>query len=101
MTMELDDYITPLMPVSEWPWQLFRVTWYNTASDTRREMWVVSTDSAIHDDCQDRWPSDYWDQVWWDAVANVKEPPRRPSQYGVAHVDTWEHGKKEAALLGF
>jgi hypothetical protein len=98
--MELDDYITPLVPVSEWPWQLFRITWYNKLTDTRRIMWVVSTDDQVHSDCQDRWPSDYWDQVHWEAVASVNEPPRRPSQYGVAHVDVWAHGQREATRLG-
>lgn len=98
--MELDDYITPLVPVSEWPWQLFRVTWHNTVTDTCRIMWNVSTDDHIHSDCQDRWPSDYWDQVHWEPVASVSEPPRRPSQYGVAHVDTWTHGQREATKLG-
>lgn len=96
---DLVDYVTPLLPVSHWPWQLFRITWRNTHNGQLIVRWVVSTDTHVGSDCQDRWPSDYWDQVVWEPVADLPEPPRVRSQYGIAHVDLWKYGAHEAARL--
>lgn len=96
---ELEDYVTPLMRVSDWPWQLFRITWINTILNHRRVSWVVSTDTHVDTECQDRWPSDYWNRVEWEAVVVLPEPPRVRSKWGIAHVDLWRHGAAEAARL--
>lgn len=93
--------MTPLLRVVDWPWALYRVVWTRTVSDEQLVRWVVSTDSQIDDDCQDRWPSDRWVRYTADEVAMVKCPQVLPNHGlgGTRLEDTWALGERLAAAL--
>jgi hypothetical protein len=91
--------MTPLLRVTDWPWALYRVTWTRTNSDETFVRWVVSTDTTIDDDCQDRWPSDSWVRYTADEVALVKCPRVLPNRGlgGTRLEDTWALGLRLSA----
>ena len=95
----LDDYMADLIPVSEWPWALFRITWWARDKTQSKVLWLVDTQDSMWDSVQDRWPSDYWMSFDYEMIQRCKEPTRLPSRNGVLHVDCWEHGLKLATQL--
>ena len=101
MTDTLDDYLTPLLPVSEWSWALYKITWWNNVKTERKIMWLVESGvDGVYDRVNDRWPSTYWASFDYERIQDCKEPPRLSSRHGVLHVDCWEHGTKLAREMG-
>lgn len=95
---------TPLKNVVDWDWALYKITWLHVAGDhdsDKRVMWVVAADSP-YDECQDRWPSDYWVQFEFEYIASVSCPPRLPNNGmgGTRLVDCWDYGWKLAKDMG-
>ena len=92
--------LTQLVPVKDWPWALYKITFgRETGPHDRLVKWLVTTDTQLDSDCQYRWPSSYYDMYEYEHITDVKEPPRVPSQYGVQHVDCWKHGEDLARKM--
>jgi hypothetical protein len=93
----MEDLLAQLIPVSEWEWWLWRVTWHNDSGQTMC-MWCVSTETHIEGEIQHRWPSDYWKSCVWEPIEQVKAPRQlwcaaRRCYYSE---DAWNAGVREA-----
>lgn len=96
----LEDYVTKLIPVSEWVWWLYRITYHGSDGDTRVRF-LVSTDTHLDSEVQDRWPSDHLSSYTWDIMARAK-PPRQlwcPILRREYPEDAWECGERQAAAM--
>ena len=96
----MDEYLTELIPVAEWEWWLWRVTWRNDFGQIK-QMWCVSTETHIESEVDYRWPSDYWKTCTWEAVQKATEPkqlwcPVRRCEYPE---DAWTAGDRVAKVL--
>jgi len=73
-----------LVPVSEWTFYLYKVTYWkedmNPAFD-HRVKYLVSTDTHIDDEVQEVWPSDWYISYSYEEVCEVN----RPLQVGTIH----------------
>lgn len=97
---DLEDYVAELVPVSEWEWWLWRVTWRSEQGQTK-VMWCVSTETHIAGEIDRRWPSDHWLSCIWEPIDQVKAPRTlwcvaRRCEYPE---DAWTAGEREAAKL--
>lgn len=97
----LEDFVTELIPVSEWVWWLYRITWRNHLGETQVKF-LVSTDTHLDDEVQRRWPSDHLSSYTWDIMARAKQPRQLwcnvlKRQYPE---DAWEAGDRLATQLG-
>lgn len=98
---EFEDYMTPLVPVSEWEWWLWRVT-FRTDFGQTRSMFVVSTEDFLDLEVQDRWPSEFFTSYTADQMSRCGAPRMlwcvaRKCQYPE---DPFTAGDREAARLG-
>ncbi len=96
----LEDCVTELVPVSEWVWWLYRITYHSSDGDTRVRF-LVSTDTHLDLEVQDRWPSDHLSSYSWDVMARATAPrqlwcPILKRQYPE---DAWESGDRQAAAM--
>lgn len=80
---DLADYTTPLVPVSEWQFYLYKVEYFYRSDDTApmKTIYLVSTDTHIDSDVQDNSPNDHWTRYQETEIAEV----RRPRQVGQIH----------------
>lgn len=99
--MELEDFVADLVPVNEWEWWLWRVT-YNSDNGQTLSTWCVSTDTHVESEVQGRWPSDYWTWAVWEPVERCNAPltlwcSALRREYPE---DAFEAGKRVAELKG-
>lgn len=93
----MEEYLTPLMPVSEWPWALYQIVFSENETDPlgrTLELYVISTDTHLDSTVQERWPSSQFNWYQSELVDYCAEPQRVPSRYGVQHVDCWRAGEE-------
>jgi len=94
----MEQYLTELVPVSEWVWWLYRITYRDDFGNTRVHF-LVSTDLHLDDEVQRRWPSDHLSSYTWDIMSRAT-PPRQlwcnalRRQYPE---DPWTAGDRQAA----
>jgi hypothetical protein len=69
----MEELLANLVPVDQWEWWLWRVTWRDDSGQTRC-MWCVSTETHIAGEIDRRWPSSYWTSCTWEPVEQVKAP---------------------------
>lgn len=96
----MKEYLAKLVPVDQWEWWLWRVTWHDICGRTMTR-WCVSTETHVEGEIDLRWPSSYWINCTWEAVAQVRKPrklwcPARQCHYPE---DAWTFGDREAARL--
>ena len=99
--MDLEDFVTELVPVDEWEWWLWRVTWSNDRGETLVQ-WCVNTDTHVEGEVQHRWPSDYWTWAVWEPVETCSAPmtlwcPALRREYPE---DAWTAGLRVAKQKG-
>jgi hypothetical protein len=101
MDDDLDQYLTNLIPVSEWVWWMWRVTWRDAQGRTKVLM-CVSTDTHIESEVQDRWPSDAWIEATWEPIRTVSAPRTLwcPALRRTYPESAWTAGDREATGLG-
>ena len=97
----LEDFVTELIPVSEWVWWLYRITYRDDFGNTRVHF-LVSTDQHLDDEVQRRWPNEYLSSYTWDIMARAKQPRQLwcnvlKRQYPE---DAWDAGDRLAGELG-
>ena len=79
----LDD-TTKLMPVDEWEWFLYEVTY--TGPNTKPLVkYAVSTIDHIKHECLDHeyWPSDRYEWAEWKSISKAKRPRQISEMYGL------------------
>lgn len=98
----LEDYVTKLVPVSEWVWWLYRVSYRDDYGNVKN-FFMVSTDTHLDSEVQDRWPNDTWSSYTWDIMARTTAP--RQLWCSVLRRDypesAWDAGERVAHSLGF
>jgi hypothetical protein len=102
---DLNDFVTPLIPVAEWEWYLYRVS-YQLEPDGEEQMfkYIVSTPDHIHGEvCEgDNWPNPAFKWAsWGDGIEKVSRP-RQVGQFYGCRIDEsgWEAGRREAKKRG-
>lgn len=98
----MERHLTELVPVSEWVWWLYRVTYRNDSGNTQVHF-LVSTDTHLDDEVQRRWPNDYLTSYTWDIMARASAPRQLwcsalRRQYPE---NAWDAGDRLATALGF
>jgi len=95
--------MTRLIPVSEWQWDLWKVTYHTTPegpAEPGYDRYLVSTDTHVQGEvCEgDRWPSPHLNYARWEPVAEKVRAPRAVgSYYGqTLYEDGWAAGEREA-----
>lgn len=80
----LEQYTAKLVPVSEWNFYLYRVTYWRVDQDVHsphKTKYLVSTDTHIDGEVQEAWPSDWYVSYTYEEVCEVQ----RPLQIGTIH----------------
>jgi len=75
--MDCDFEPVKLIPVSEWVYDLYKVTYSNAYDNTKTivKYFVSSCENHLDGDVQDNWPSDYYEVYEWEIVCeNVARP---------------------------
>ena len=92
----LEDYLTPLVPVSEWKWFLYRVDYFYRAEDTKPlcTRYFVSTDTHIDYEIQEHSPSGFWTRYQEVEICEVS----RPRQVGWYRGQRLDETAREAGL---
>ena len=91
----MEQFLAELKPVSEWDFRLWKVVWRNNHSGQTKTLWCVSTDTHLHDECQRRWPGDYYHEYMEYDMGSAD----RPAQIGQIHgsridQDPWSAGEE-------
>jgi hypothetical protein len=99
--MDLEDFVTELVPVAEWEWWLWRVTWSNDRGQTLVQ-WCVNTDTHVEGEVQHRWPSDHWTWAVWEPVETCSAPKTLwcPALRREYPEDAWTAGERVAKQKG-
>jgi hypothetical protein len=97
----MEEYLAELKPVSEWEFRLWKVVWKNIRTKQTKTLWCVSTETHLDEECQRRWPGDYWDEYQEYDIAKAQ----RPHQIGSIHgcridQDPWTAGDEMRIKLG-
>lgn len=97
----MEEFLADLVPVSDWEWWLWRVTWRDDFGRTL-VMWCVSTETHLEGEVDRRWPSEYWKTCTWEPIEVTTEPrrlwcPVRRCEYPE---DAWDAGDRVAKKLG-
>jgi hypothetical protein len=97
----MEQFLTELVPVSEWPWALYKITFMENDGSTgpTQVMHLITTDTHLDNDVQARWPSSAYNWYTSELIQQCNEPARVPSRHGVQHVDCWAAGKAMADRL--
>lgn len=104
MTDDLDSFITPLKPVSEWQWDKWLVRYWTDDPDQGGRLLfgrhLVSTDSHVEGRIMERGGCGATRWMTWHPIAlNVPQPPRIGELYGMAiHADGWDYTVAEIKL---
>lgn len=97
--------MTKLIPVSEWRWHLFKVS-YHVKDGEPAELvkYIVTTDTHIEGEIFDgaTWPSPSYDFARWEpAATDVARPRQVGTIYGKRLDETgWCAGEREAKQRG-
>lgn len=96
----LEEHLAELIPVDQWEWWLWRVTWSDQSGRTMVK-WCVSTENHIAGEIDRRWPSSYWISCIWEPIDQVKQPRQLWCAARHCHYpeDAWDAGDREAARL--
>lgn len=97
----MEEFLTELVPVAEWEWWLWRVTFRNDFGNSQA-FFVVSTDDHLDLEIEDRWPSEWFTNCTIERMARCDAPRQlwcraRKCQYPEY---AWDAGAREAARLG-
>lgn len=98
----MEEFITELVPVAEWEWWLWRVTYRSDFGDSQ-SFFVVSTEDHLDLEVEDRWPSDWFTEYTSEKMSRCAAPrtlwcAARRCRYPES---AWDAGAREAARLGF
>lgn len=96
----LEEHLAELIPVDQWEWWLWRVTWSDQSGRTMVK-WCVSTDAHIRSEVDDCWPSDHWVWCAWEPVEQVSAPKQLwcPALKRTYPESAWDAGDREAVRL--
>ncbi len=100
-----DAFLTPLIPVSEWKWHLWMVTYHKGQNGPVVNLrYLVSTETHVAGEVLDDhdWPNADVDYAKWALSAeNVRAPRNIGMFYGRPISESgWAAGNREAAKLG-
>jgi hypothetical protein len=92
---DMEDLVAALVPVAQWEFRLWRVVWSSSNHCDTQTLFCVATDDLIGEECQRRWPSNYYTEY---REYDEGEAPR-PSQVGTIYgrridADAWTAGKE-------
>lgn len=102
---ERSDYTTPLVPVAQWVWHLFKVEYrLSEGSPVLLTRYCVSTCTHIEGEVLygDRWPGEHVRWAGWEPVKESVAAPRTVgSFYGVPLGESgWAAGERLAEAEG-
>jgi hypothetical protein len=98
----LEDYVTELVPVSEWAWWLYRVSYRDDYGNVLN-LFLVSTDDQLDTEVEHHCPHDTCGSYIWAIMARASAPsqiwcPATLSEYPMSAQDA---GERLARQLGF
>ena len=105
-TGEVDDEdfpLTPLKPVSEWVYDLYKVTYLDKENghEIRHQYITASYEGHLESDINDNWPTPAATWYTYEVVAkNVGHPRKYRGFHGMVSDDGITHGRQVAAKLG-
>lgn len=89
-----------LIPVSQWEYDLYRVT-YHKDDQTKIKYMASSCSNHLEEDIQRFWPSDYYDEYSYEVISeNVSKPKVVGNFHGINMYETsLSHGERLAKAL--
>lgn len=101
----LEDYLTPLKPVKEWVYDLYKVEYLDAENgDVVSGPYynASSYEGHLESDIEERWPNDRAKFYRYDRVAENVGHPRSTGTFHGRPIseDGWTHGKRIAQKLG-
>lgn len=101
--MPLEDYTTPLVPVSEWKFYLYKVDYFAKEGDEKPRVtrYLVSTDTHLGTEAQDHSPGEFWSCYMEHEICEVRRPRQVGTLYGMRIDESArEAGEREARNRG-
>ena len=91
----MQEFMTELVPVAQWDFRLWKVVWKNARTGQTKELWCVSTEDHLHDECQRRWPSEFYSEYMEYDMGAAQRPPQVGTLHGHrVDEDPWTYGQR-------
>ena len=91
----MDEFLADLKPVSTWNFRLWKIVWRNNHTGQTKTLWCVNTDTHLADECQRRWPGNYYHEYMEYDMGEAPRPPQVGAYHGMRlDEDSWTYGER-------